>query len=56
MRLRPAAWYSNAHSKRVETWERKNAQKPAVANMSLGGGRSRSLNAAVRNSAASGVF
>jgi aqualysin 1 len=33
-----------------------NAGVPAVANMSLGGGRSRSLNAAVRESAASGVF
>jgi aqualysin 1 len=33
-----------------------NAGVPAVANMSLGGGRSRSLNAAVRNSAASRVF
>jgi aqualysin 1 len=37
-------------------WVTANAQEPAVANMSLGGGRSRSLNAAVRNSAASGVF
>jgi subtilisin family serine protease len=31
-------------------------KKPAVVNMSLGGERSRSLNAAVRDSAASGVF
>lgn len=37
-------------------WVTANAQKPAVANMSLGGGRSKSLNTAVRNSAASGVF
>jgi subtilisin family serine protease len=37
-------------------WVTANAQEPAVANMSLGGGRSRSLNTAVRNSAASGVF
>jgi subtilisin family serine protease len=37
-------------------WVTANAQKPAVANMSLGGGRSRSLNTVVRNSAASGVF
>jgi subtilisin family serine protease len=37
-------------------WVTANAVEPAVANMSLGGERSRSLNAAVRDSAASGVF
>ena len=37
-------------------WVTENAVDPAVANMSLGGARSRSLNAAVRESAASGVF
>jgi aqualysin 1 len=37
-------------------WVTENAQKPAVANMSLGGSKSRALNTAVRNSAASGVF
>jgi subtilisin family serine protease len=34
----------------------KNAKKPAVANMSLGGGASQAVVDAVRNSAASGVF
>ncbi|HEX6323293.1 MAG TPA: S8 family peptidase [Vicinamibacterales bacterium] len=37
-------------------WVTANAQKPAVANMSLGGGVSAALDAAVQNSAASGVF
>jgi subtilisin family serine protease len=37
-------------------WVTEHAQKPAVANMSLGGSKSRALNTAVRNSAASGVF
>jgi len=36
-------------------WVTKNAIKPAVANMSLGGGVSQALDDAVRNSAASGV-
>ncbi len=37
-------------------WVRKNAVKPAVANMSLGGGYSSALNTAVTNLANSGVF
>ena len=37
-------------------WVTANAIKPAVANMSLGGGASQALDNAVRNSAASGVF
>jgi subtilisin family serine protease len=37
-------------------WLRTNAQRPAVANMSLGGGRSSSLNTAANNLANSGVF
>jgi subtilisin family serine protease len=37
-------------------WVTANAVKPAVANMSLGGGASQALDDAVRNSAASGVF
>jgi subtilisin family serine protease len=37
-------------------WVRANAVKPAVANMSLGGGYSSSLNTAVTNLANSGVF
>ena len=37
-------------------WVTGNAKKPAVANMSLGGGRSDTLDEAVRRSAASGVF
>jgi subtilisin family serine protease len=37
-------------------WLRTNAQRPAVANMSLGGGRSTSLNTAANNLANSGVF
>jgi len=37
-------------------WVRANATKPAVANMSLGGGYSASLNTAATNLAASGVF
>ncbi len=37
-------------------WVTANAVKPAVANMSLGGGASASLDQAVQNSAASGVF
>ena len=37
-------------------WVRTNAVKPAVANMSLGGGRSTSLNSATNNLANSGVF
>lgn len=37
-------------------WVTANARKPAVANMSLGGGASQAVDAAVRNSAASGVF
>jgi len=37
-------------------WVTKNAVKPAVANMSLGGGASTALDAAVKNSADSGVF
>ena len=37
-------------------WLRTNAVKPAVANMSLGGGRSTSLNSAANNLANSGVF
>ncbi len=36
-------------------WIAKNAQRPAVANMSLGGARSESLNGAVDNLVASGV-
>ncbi|WP_078843558.1 S8 family peptidase [Streptomyces albus] len=36
-------------------WVTKNAVKPAVANLSLGGGASDALDAAVRNSIASGV-
>ncbi|HSK02019.1 MAG TPA: S8 family peptidase [Kofleriaceae bacterium] len=37
-------------------WVTANAIKPAVANMSLGGGASQAVDDAVRNSAASGVF
>ncbi|HEX6288238.1 MAG TPA: S8 family serine peptidase [Herpetosiphonaceae bacterium] len=37
-------------------WVRLNAQKPAVANLSLGGGYSASVNTAVANLANSGVF
>jgi len=37
-------------------WVTKNAVKPAIANMSLGGGASTSLDTAVKNSAVSGVF
>ncbi len=37
-------------------WVTANAKKPAVANMSLGGGVSKALDDAVRNSANSGVF
>jgi subtilisin family serine protease len=37
-------------------WVTKHVKGPDGKNMSLGGGRSRSLNTAVRNSAASGVF
>lgn len=37
-------------------WVTANAKKPAVANMSLGGGLSNALDAAVQNSASSGVF
>jgi subtilisin family serine protease len=37
-------------------WVTAHAIKPAVANMSLGGGASQALDDAVRNSAASGVF
>ena len=37
-------------------WVTANAKKPAIANMSLGGGLSRALDDAVRNSAGSGVF
>jgi len=37
-------------------WVRVNAQKPAVANLSLGGGFSSALNTAVTNLATSGVF
>lgn len=37
-------------------WVTANAIEPAIANMSLGGGASDSLDAAVKNSAASGVF
>jgi subtilisin family serine protease len=37
-------------------WLRTNAVRPAVANMSLGGGRSSSLNTAANNLANSGVF
>jgi subtilisin family serine protease len=37
-------------------WLRTNAQRPAVANMSLGGGRSTTLNTAANNLANSGVF
>jgi subtilisin family serine protease len=37
-------------------WVTANAKKPAIANMSLGGGASRAVDGAVRNSAASGVF
>ena len=37
-------------------WLRQNAQRPAVANMSLGGGYSSALNTAVNNLANSGVF
>jgi len=37
-------------------WLRTNAQRPAVANMSLGGGRSTTLNNAANNLANSGVF
>jgi subtilisin family serine protease len=37
-------------------WVTKNAVKPAIANMSLGGSASTALDNAVKNSAASGVF
>jgi subtilisin family serine protease len=37
-------------------WVTANAKKPAVANMSLGGGASRALDDAVKRSAAGGVF
>ena len=37
-------------------WVTANATKPAVANMSLGGGASQALDEAVRRSASSGVF
>jgi subtilisin family serine protease len=37
-------------------WVTANAAEPAIANMSLGGGKSTTLDTAVRNSAASGVF
>jgi aqualysin 1 len=37
-------------------WVTANARKPAVANMSLGGGANKAVDDAVRNSAASGVF
>lgn len=37
-------------------WLRTNAQRPGVANLSLGGGRSTSLNTAANNLANSGVF
>lgn len=37
-------------------WVTANAKKPAIANMSLGGGASTALDDAVRKSAASGVF
>jgi subtilisin family serine protease len=37
-------------------WVTANAIKPAIANMSLGGGASSSLDTAVKNSASSGVF
>ena len=37
-------------------WVTANAQKPAVANMSLGGGFSQAVNTAVINSANSGIF
>lgn len=37
-------------------WVTKNHVKPAVANMSLGGGANQSVDDAVRNSAAAGVF
>jgi subtilisin family serine protease len=37
-------------------WVTANAVKPAIANMSLGGGASTSLDTAVKNSADSGVF
>jgi subtilisin family serine protease len=37
-------------------WVSANAKKPAVANMSLGGGVSQAVDDAVRNSAGSGVF
>jgi subtilisin family serine protease len=41
---------------RAIDWVRLNATRPAVANMSLGGGFSSSLNTATNNLAASGVF
>jgi len=37
-------------------WVTANAAKPAIANMSMGGGPSQALDDAVRNSAASGIF
>lgn len=37
-------------------WVRANAKKPAVANMSLGGGASTALDDAVKNAANSGIF
>ena len=37
-------------------WVTANARKPAIANMSLGGGANNAVDQAVRNSAASGVF
>jgi len=37
-------------------WVTENAEKPAIANMSLGGGTSRALDEAVKNSADSGVL
>jgi subtilisin family serine protease len=41
---------------RALDWIRANAARPAVANMSLGGGRSTALNTAANNLANSGVF
>ena len=37
-------------------WVTANAKKPAIANMSLGGGASNALDTAVKNSAAGGIF
>jgi subtilisin family serine protease len=47
---------SNSNVIKGVDWVTANARKPAVANMSLGGGANTALDDAVRRSAASGVF